>query len=359
MARSCTCNAANQAIRLSVERLGSRSCGPRRLSNLPRKLAPLHFDRSLGKSRCRQQLCSSRAPQSNLRPNAQVVLSYVDIEQAVVQSDLEENVFMRLPQGCGRLSGKIVRPNKSLYGLKQASRQWHAHLTRCLLTLGFLQRLADACVFRLMEDEREVMTVVVHVDDIFAVGEKTRCDQFVRDMNKMVPVKNLGELGWYSGCFYERDWEKRMLIISQQTFAEQLASEYGVEYGKSVPLPVGAKRAKFDINEAPGGWPFRALVGSLMMWLATQTRPDNSNAVRAVARYCSAPKYVHWRAAILGILGHVRRTSGFGIAFQRGSVRGLSLQAFADADCASVAADREVSFGGTSNVRGCLCIMVF
>ena len=44
-----------------------------------------------------------------------------DIEQAFVQSDLEENVFMCLPQVCERLSGKIGRLNKSVYGLKQAS----------------------------------------------------------------------------------------------------------------------------------------------------------------------------------------------------------------------------------------------
>ena len=54
-----------------------------------------------------------------------------------------------------------------------------------------------------------------------------------------------------------------MLTISQ-TFALQLAIEDGVEYGKSVPLPVGKKRAKFDKNEAPEGWPFRELGGSLM-----------------------------------------------------------------------------------------------
>ena len=116
---------------------------------------------------------------------------HFDIEQAFVQSDLEENVFMRLPQGFGGLSGKIVRINNSFYGLKQALRQWHAHITRCLLTLGFWQCLADACVFRLMEEERVVMTIVLHVDDIFAVGEKTTCDQFGRDLNQMVPVKNL------------------------------------------------------------------------------------------------------------------------------------------------------------------------
>ena len=179
-------------------------------------------------------------------------LRHFDIEQVFVQSDLEENVFMRLAQGCGKLSGKIVRINKSLYGLKQASRQWHAYLTRYRLTLGFLPCLADACIFRLMEDGRVVMIIMVHVDDIFAVGEKTRCDQCGRDLNQMVPVKNLGELRWYSGCFYERTWEKGVLTISKQTFAQHLASKYGVEYGKSVPLPLSAKLAKFDKNEALG-----------------------------------------------------------------------------------------------------------
>ena len=84
-------------------------------------------------------------------------LFHFDFEQAFVQSDLEENVYMRLPQGCGKMSGKTVRLNKSLYGLKQASRQWHAHLTRCLLSLGFVQCLDDACAIRLMEVGRIVM----------------------------------------------------------------------------------------------------------------------------------------------------------------------------------------------------------
>ena len=38
-----------------------------------------------------------------------------------------------------------------------------------------------------------------HVDDIFAVREKTRRDQFGSYLNQMVPVINLGELRWYSG----------------------------------------------------------------------------------------------------------------------------------------------------------------
>ena len=56
--------------------VGSRPCGLRRPRNLPSKLAPIDFDCSLRKRRCSRQSCSSRAPQSNLRPKAQVVLSY-------------------------------------------------------------------------------------------------------------------------------------------------------------------------------------------------------------------------------------------------------------------------------------------
>ena len=71
-------------------------------------------------------------------------LCHFDIEEALVQSD---HVCMYLPQGCGRMSGKTVRLKKSSYCLKQASRQWHAFHTRCLLSLGFVHCLADACVF--------------------------------------------------------------------------------------------------------------------------------------------------------------------------------------------------------------------
>ena len=135
-------------------------------------------------------------------------------------------------------------------------------------------------------------SVMIHVDDTFAVGKREVCDLFGRDLNQLVPVKNLGELRWYAGCFYERDWDKGVLTIYHQTFAEQLAIEYGVEYGRKVSTPVGTRLGTFYEDEAPGNWPFRELVGSLL-WLSTQTRQDISNVLRAVARYCAALKLIH------------------------------------------------------------------
>ena len=37
--------------------------------------------------------------------------------------------------------------------------------------------MTDVCVFRLIENGRETITAVVHVDDIFAVGQKGKCDR--------------------------------------------------------------------------------------------------------------------------------------------------------------------------------------
>ena len=147
---------------------------------------------------------------------------HFDVEQAFVQSKLDGDVFLRLPRGYGRLSSKIVRLNKTLYGLKQASRSWHAHLITCLKTLGVQQCLAYACVFRLVGEGRIATIAIVHVDDIFAVRLKSRCDVFRDESNRIVPVKHLGELRWYGGYHYTREREMGTLTIYQKMFADEL-----------------------------------------------------------------------------------------------------------------------------------------
>ena len=87
------------------------------------------------------------------------------------------------------------------------------------------------------------------------------------------------------------------------------------------------------------------------MWIALLTRPDIANAVRAVASYCSAPKLIHWKAA-RSILGYAVRTSSFGISFQKGTLTGISLISFADADYASRSTDRRSVSGGVVMCAG-------
>ena len=69
------------------------------------------------------------------------------------------------------------------------------------------------------------------------------------------------------------------------------------------------------------------------------------NAVRAVARYCTAPRATH-RKASLGILEYINGTSEYGVTFQRGTLSSISSEVFADADYASNATKRRSGSGG-------------
>ena len=93
-------------------------------------------------------------------------LLHWDIEQAFVQSELDHEVFMKLPPDCGSMSGKVVRLNKSLYGLKQASRTFYKRLVSDLKRIGFEQSLSDPCVLRFMMGDEVMGMVAIHVDNI-------------------------------------------------------------------------------------------------------------------------------------------------------------------------------------------------
>ena len=60
-------------------------------------------------------------------------LRHLDVDQAIIQSELDTEIFVGLPPGCRRLSGKVVRLNKALYGLKRSDRSWYKLLSSTLV----------------------------------------------------------------------------------------------------------------------------------------------------------------------------------------------------------------------------------
>ncbi|XP_055812079.1 uncharacterized protein LOC129881995 [Solanum dulcamara] len=61
----------------------------------------------------------------------------MDVFNAFLHGDLEDEIYMQLPQGFVNQGENICRLTKSLYGLKQAPRQWNHKLTEALISLKF------------------------------------------------------------------------------------------------------------------------------------------------------------------------------------------------------------------------------
>ena len=72
------------------------------------------------------------------------------MKQAFTQAKLDCKVIMKLPGGCGDLSGKYVNLEKALCGLKQSGSLWNNLLVvKLVVKHGMEQCKADPCVFEI------------------------------------------------------------------------------------------------------------------------------------------------------------------------------------------------------------------
>ena len=78
-----------------------------------------------------------------------LALHQIDIVSAYLQSDLDEEIYMLVPEGI-QVEGKegwYWKLKKAIYGLKQAGQQWKTKLNNAMETLGFIRSQADYCLY--------------------------------------------------------------------------------------------------------------------------------------------------------------------------------------------------------------------
>ncbi len=99
---------------------------------------------------------------------------------------------MRPPPGVDLLPGQALLIRRSLYGLKQAARDWHERCVKELRKLGFEQTAADPCL--LIYKERFVLLLV---------------NWFKNEFRQIFKVKDLGEIDKILGIRITRDGKRR------------------------------------------------------------------------------------------------------------------------------------------------------
>ncbi|XP_074328421.1 uncharacterized protein LOC141666331 [Apium graveolens] len=222
-------------------------------------------------------------------------LSQLDVNNVFLHGDLCEEVYMLVPDGLENPLNLVCKLVKSLYGLKQTSRQWFSKLVGALKHKGFLQSKNDYSLFLRYNALGQVVIVAVYVDDI------------------IITV----------GYWYDE------ITLSQTKFAKELLLEAGIVEYKTVvtPLPLNLKLQADEGEPFADPTLYKCLVGKLNF--LTHTRHDLAFTVQHLSQFLQTPREAHFKA-LQHVSKYVASTVHQGILLNAGAT--LTLQGYSDSD---------------------------
>lgn len=95
----------------------------------------------------------------------------LDKKMAFLYGELEEEIYKEQPDGF-KTPGKeeeVCRLQKSIYGLKQASKAWNKKFNAFILKFGLTQSLSDPCVYfrhlRIGEADEDFTVLIIYDED--------------------------------------------------------------------------------------------------------------------------------------------------------------------------------------------------
>lgn len=236
----------------------------------------------------------------------------VDVKIAFLHGDLQELVYMNLPQGYlgkgyrfgKKFDGKDVSNElgkgckliKCVYGLKPTPRQWYAKLSSALMKEGYNQSKTDYSLFT-RENEKGFIAILVYVDDLIITGSSMDMISQAKEYLKgHFNMKHMGELRYFLGI--EADRSDAGIFMSQRKYIMDILHEYHMEGCKPLKLPMDAHVKLIHTSGTPLPNPekYQRLIGKLIY--LTITRPDISFIVHVLSQFMHAPSSAHYQAAI-------------------------------------------------------------
>ncbi|XP_071694263.1 uncharacterized mitochondrial protein AtMg00810-like [Rutidosis leptorrhynchoides] len=258
---------------------------------------------------------------------------------------------MTLPQGYkhNQAPNSVCRLLKSLYGLKQANRQWFTKLTSYLLTQGFCQSYADTSLLTFAKDSI-FLAIVIYVDDLLITGNNESLISTLKDnLHKTFSIKDLGNTNYYLGIEFLRT--KEGITMSQRKYALELLNTAGIldQKPSNVPIDPNIKLSADEGEFLDDASLYRTLVGKLIY--LTITRPDLSYAAQALSQFSQNPRTSHL-TALYKVLRYIKFSPGQGLHFPHHNT--LTLSAFCDSDWANCPTSRRSITGYCIFLGSCL-----
>ena len=260
----------------------------------------------------------------------------MDVQNAFLHGDLEEEVYMKLPPGFAHSDpNKVCRLRKSLYGLRQAPHCWFAKLSQALIKFGFIQSYSDYSLFSYTKDDC-VIKVLVYVDDlVIASNDLPRLIKFKAYLNQCFRMKDLGKLKYFLGIEVARSEEG--IFLSQRKYILDIVAETGLLGCKpaSTPMEQNHQLAADDGPLFADPSQYRRLVGKLVY--LSISRPELCYSIHLLSQFMQKTCPAHWDAA-LRVVRFLKGSPDQGILLRADAT--LDLSVYCDADWSSCPTSR-------------------
>ncbi|TYK03644.1 gag/pol protein [Cucumis melo var. makuwa] len=247
----------------------------------------------------------------------------MDVKTTFLNANLEESIYMVQPERFIQKGQeqKICKLQKSIYGLKQASRSCNIRFDTAIKSYGLEQNVDEPCVYKRIMNST-VAFLVLYVDDILLIGNDVG---HLADIKKWLAMqfqmKDLGNAQYVLGVQIVRNRKNKTLAMSQTSYIDKMLSRYKMHNSKKGLLPYryGIHLSKEQCPKTPqevedmSNIPYASAVGSLM-YVMLCTRPNICYSVGIVSRCQSKPGRDHW-TTVKNILKYLRRTKDYMLVY--------------------------------------------
>ncbi|GKA53119.1 retrotransposon protein, putative, ty1-copia subclass [Tanacetum coccineum] len=263
----------------------------------------------------------------------------MDVKTAFLNGHLFEEVYMEQPEGFvnPKYPNHVCKLKRSIYGLKQASRQWNKRFDDEIKKFGFTQNPDEPCVY-LKASGSYVAILILYVDDILLMGNNIPMLQDVKSyLGRSFAMKDLGDAAYILGIKIYRDRSKRLIGLNQSAYIEKILKRFYMENSKrgTIPMQEKLKLSKSQGASTPAekqrmqNIPYASAIGSIM-YAVRCTRPDVAFAQNMTSRFQQNPGEEHW-TAVKNILKYLRNTKDMFLVYGGNMKRQLRVSCYTDA----------------------------
>ncbi|GJX56819.1 retrotransposon protein, putative, ty1-copia subclass [Tanacetum coccineum] len=137
----------------------------------------------------------------------------MDVKTNFLNGYLYEEVYMEQPEGFVNLKfpNRVCKLKRSIYRLKQASRQWNKRFDDEIKKFSFNQNRDEPCVY-MKASGSYVTFLILYGEDILIMGNNIPMLQDVKSyLGRCFAMKDLGEAAYILGIKIYRDRSKRLI----------------------------------------------------------------------------------------------------------------------------------------------------